>query len=323
MTNNNTPLVSVVMSVFNAEKYLREAVESILNQTYKNFEFIIIEDCSTDNSLSIIDDFSKKDNRIKLIKKNENKKMKGFIENLNIGLKEAKGKYIARMDADDISFPERFEKQVNFLENNPDVFIVGSAINFIDENRIFSRKLEALEHDNEIKNRMPTAISMYHPVIMFRNNGITHYREKIYYCEDYDLYLRLMTEGKKFYNFTFPLLNYRILKNSISRGDGAILKTFFVEKVKQFYDERRKSKKDSYDFFDPENLRSILDKEKKHNREDLIFAMKSSLKYDYKDTFLNLYQIYKSNFKCNFQVLFYKFLSYCPALIRKLFFKLF
>ena len=112
------PLISVVMSVYNAETYLSHAIESVLNQTYDNFEFIIIEDCSTDNSKEILQNYAIVDSRIKIIYKEKNKGTLGFIENLNFGIENARGKYIARMDADDICHRERFEKQVSFLENN-------------------------------------------------------------------------------------------------------------------------------------------------------------------------------------------------------------
>ena len=133
----NLPLVSVIMSVYNGEKYLVQAIDSILNQTYQNFEFIIIEDCSTDNSLDILEEYAKKDSRIKIIKKEKNIGIKGFIENLNLGISIAKGKYIARMDQDDVSLPERFQKQVDFLEKNSDFTIchhrVKLNINGIEE----------------------------------------------------------------------------------------------------------------------------------------------------------------------------------------------
>ena len=104
-------LISVVMSNYNTEEsYLRASIESILNQTYENFEFIIVDDCSTDNSIDVIESYS--DKRIKLIKNKENM---GLTKSLNVAIKEAKGEFIARMDADDISLPQRFEKQVEFL----------------------------------------------------------------------------------------------------------------------------------------------------------------------------------------------------------------
>lgn len=105
-------MISVVMSVYNAEKYLPEAIESILHQTYSNFEFIIINDCSNDRSLSIIKEYSLKDNRIVLINNSANL---GLTKNLNKAISVAKYEFIARMDADDVSLPDRFERQMNFL----------------------------------------------------------------------------------------------------------------------------------------------------------------------------------------------------------------
>src|SRR6187397_2012165 len=104
------PLVTVLMSVYNAEKYLREAIDSILNQTYRNFEFIIINDASTDGSEAIINSY--KDERIRLISNSQNLRL---TASLNKGIDLAKGKYIARMDADDASLPERLQKQVTFM----------------------------------------------------------------------------------------------------------------------------------------------------------------------------------------------------------------
>ena len=117
-----SPLISVLMPVYNSEKYVAEAIESILCQTYKDFEFIIINDASTDSSLKIIAKYAKQDKRIKLI---NNKKNVKISASLNKGLSIAKGKYIARMDSDDISLPSRFELQTKFLADNPAVGIVG------------------------------------------------------------------------------------------------------------------------------------------------------------------------------------------------------
>ena len=201
------PHLSVVMSVYNGEKYLNEAIDSILSQTYENFEFIIIEDCSTDKSLKILKEFKEKDNRIKIIQKEKNEGPKGFIKNLNLGLNMAQGKYVARMDADDISLPERFQKQVIFLENNPEISMVGAQIDFINEkNEIIGEKIGALEHE-EIVNKITSQIQLFHPVIMFRKDQNIQYREKFIYCEDYDLYLNLITQGKKLANINEKLLH--------------------------------------------------------------------------------------------------------------------
>ena len=123
-------IVSVVMSVYNSEKYLPEAIESILNQTYTNFEFIIINDGSTDNSLRIIKEYANKDKRIIVISR-ENK---GLIFSLNEGIEVSKGKYIIRMDADDISLPNRLKIQLDFMEKNKDIAICGTVAITFDEN---------------------------------------------------------------------------------------------------------------------------------------------------------------------------------------------
>ena len=124
------PLISVIMPCYNREKYIVEAIESILNQTYTNFEFIIIDDCSTDNTFEIVKEYAKKDNRILALKKDKNY---CYVHSLNKGIEIAKGKYIARMDDDDISLPERFEKQVEFLEKNEDIIALGTFIEIFSD----------------------------------------------------------------------------------------------------------------------------------------------------------------------------------------------
>lgn len=278
------PAISVIMSVYNGEKHLAEAVDSILNQTFEDFEFIIIEDASTDQTPEILKNYGKQDHRIKIITKEENRGNKGFIENLNIGLRAAQGKYIARMDADDISAPERFEKQVEFLENNEDVFMVGSDIQHINEDGKKLRLMKSYLSNENIRTEMIKNISMFHPVILFRNNHKTCYREKMLYCEDYDLYFRLMGEDYKFANITEPLLQYRILENSISRKDQKIIRWLFVEKARTFYLERKETGSDSYDKFEPHHFLNILNFDYHSNIQDLLYAAKTSLKYqNYED----------------------------------------
>ena len=125
------PIISVVMPVYNGDKYLQEAIESILNQTEGDFEFIIINDGSTDDSPALIDKYRELDSRIKVITQ-ENK---GLISSLNTGIDEAKGKYIARMDADDVSLPERFRTQLEYMEKNSKIGACGSWAKVFDEGR--------------------------------------------------------------------------------------------------------------------------------------------------------------------------------------------
>lgn len=277
MTENKK--ISVIMSVFNAEKYLSAAVESILNQTYSDFEFIIIEDASTDRSLEILEAYANKDSRIFLIKNKINKASEGFIKNLNLGLKHAKGAYIARMDADDISDLTRFQKQIQFLEENKEVFIVGSAVQFIGETGENIKLLSAHKRNEDIQKNMCKNISMYHPVVFWRNNGKIFYREKMLACEDYDLYFRMMTDGYKFANINETLLQYRILTDSISRKNSKLIRWIFVEKTRQFFNERKKTGKDSYDSFKHKDYLNILVPNFKNKSEDLLFSAKVALKY--------------------------------------------
>lgn len=277
------PLISVIMSAYNAEKYIQEAVESILQQTYKNIELIIFDDCSQDKTAEILFFLAQKDARIKIITRNENHGLKGFIKNLNDGIEIANGKYIARMDADDYSMPDRFEKQVHFLESHPEISMIGAQINLIDEkNEFIKEKKGALTHE-EIVKRIPLQIQLFHPVIMFRNHENIKYREKFLYCEDYDLYLNLITQGKKLANLKDTLLKYRVLNQSISRKDSTFVKKLMVEKALDFYNQRCKTGNDAYETFNPDEILEIMNKGFKNKPEVLFFAMKTAIKLNNKE----------------------------------------
>lgn len=277
------PLISVIMSAYNAEKYIQEAVESILQQTYKNIELIIFDDCSQDKTAEILFFLAQKDARIKIITRNENHGLKGFIKNLNDGIEIANGKYIARMDADDYSMPDRFEKQVHFLESHPEISMIGAQINLIDEkNEFIKEKKGALTHE-EIVKRIPLQIQLFHPVIMFRNHENIKYREKFLYCEDYDLYLNLITQGKKLANLKDTLLKYRVLNQSISRKDSTFVKKLMVEKALDFYNQRYKTGNDAYETFNPDEILEIMNKGFKNKPEVLFFAMKTAIKLNNKE----------------------------------------
>ena len=127
--NKQAPKITVLMSVYNGERYLRESVDSILNQTYTDFEFIIIDDGSTDSTQSIIDEYAAKDKRIITMQNNQRIHL---TKSLNLGLKKARGIYIARQDADDISLPERLKTQIEYMEKNSEVGILGTSAEYID-----------------------------------------------------------------------------------------------------------------------------------------------------------------------------------------------
>lgn len=205
--------ISVLMPVYNTdESFLRESIESILNQTLENFEFIIINDGSTTNAEDII--LSYKDPRINYVV-NENNL--GLIKTLNKGLGLANGEYIARMDADDISLSDRLEKQLSFMESNPDVDILGTWFKCFPRNRIIKTPV----NDKDIKQFLLVNSNILgHPTIMFRNSTVKKlnilYDEKAECVEDYALWLSLI-DKVKFACIPEILLNYRLNKHGICK----------------------------------------------------------------------------------------------------------
>lgn len=206
-------LVSVIMAVHNSEKFLEESIESILNQSFKNFEFIIIDDVSTDSSLKIISKYKKRDNRIIFLK---NKKNMGPAGTRNRGLKKARGKYISILDSDDLSHSKRLEKQFNYLERHPQIFLVGSSAIFIDENGDKIRKFRKYENSEILSWRLPKSCSIVHSSIMFRNGQKMFYNEEYKYAQDYAFYLEALSQNKKLINLSDFLIKYRVSKKSIS-----------------------------------------------------------------------------------------------------------
>jgi glycosyltransferase involved in cell wall biosynthesis len=206
----NSPLVSVVLPVYNCESYIKQAVESILKQTYTSFELLIIDDASTDKTVSIIKKYN--DNRICLIEKPRNS---GYTNSLNLGLKMAKGKYIARMDGDDISTWDRFAKQVTFLEVNEDVILCGSWFRVIGTGKV----IQLPEDGDAIKLHLLRGNCIAHPSVMIRKKTLNDlslvYDVKREPAEDYDLWTRLALKGK-LHNLQEVLLDYRIHGNQVS-----------------------------------------------------------------------------------------------------------
>lgn len=163
------PPISVIMPVYNAEKFLDESIESILNQTFKDFEFIIIDDGSTDNSLKIIRKYKKKDKRIKVL---INKKNQGIAETRNKGLRIAKGKYIVTFDADDISLQKRLQIQYYFLERNQNIFLVGGSAIIIDENGRDFGVFKKFNNPEKIRKKLLKSNPIINSSVMFRNKKI-------------------------------------------------------------------------------------------------------------------------------------------------------
>ncbi|UJH92513.1 glycosyltransferase [Antarcticibacterium sp. 1MA-6-2] len=207
----STPLLTVLMPVFNAEKYIAASVESVLNQSYEDFEFLIIDDASTDQTVSIIKSYS--DARIKLIEKRKNT---GYTNSLNTGLKIAQGKYVGRMDSDDISLPNRFAKQISFLESNPEVIVCGTQHEIMGKNNAVSLPTK----NAEIRLALLWGNCLVHSSVMIRKDALI--QSSVYYdalkepSEDYDLWVRLLPIGH-LYNIPEVLVSYRIHYASVSR----------------------------------------------------------------------------------------------------------
>jgi|GEM_PF-5229350 len=197
------PAISVILPVYNGEKYLREAVSSILNQTFNDFEFIIVNDASSDNSHTIIQSYS--DDRIIYLQNSENQ---GLVGALNRGIRHATGKYIARMDQDDISMPNRLKLQYEFLEKNYDHVIVGTYASILGTNSLIHYPCL----DKDIRAGLVFAPNFIHPTVMIRGSIFFYnnlsYEEKYKHAEDYGLWINLASFGKMA-NLPISLLSYR------------------------------------------------------------------------------------------------------------------
>jgi len=211
------PLVSVVMPVYNAERFVAQAAESILVQTYPNFEFLIVDDGSTDRSLLILERYAAQDTRIRL----RSGPNAGYVHRLNEMLDEARGDFVARMDADDIALPERLERQVAFLLANPDHAAVGSQILVIDSDGdplCVWCKQQTHEEIDALLLSGPNVTAIGHPAVMYHREVVLaagKYRVDCRPAEDVDLFLRLAEDGGRLANLPLVLLNYRMHLGSV------------------------------------------------------------------------------------------------------------
>lgn len=220
MQNTNTPLVSVIIPAFNEPpEIIHKAIDSIVHQSYDNIEIHVFDDSTNQNTKDAIDHFSdcpnyhvhRCDTRF------------GFVHSLNVGLEVSQGDYIVRMDSDDISYPDRIQKQVSFLEKNPEVDILGGALTLIDqEGKPLSRRnypAGMFLLSIYAAFRCPLA----HPTVMMRRSIVEEgfrYNESLTKAEDLDLWLRLFLSGHKMANMKDCLIQYRVTDNFLEkRGD--------------------------------------------------------------------------------------------------------
>lgn len=226
-------MVTVLMPVYNAAPYLREAVDSVLNQSYRDFEFLIINDGSTDESRAILESYS--DPRIKLIHQDN----LGLISTLNKGLQLAKGEWIARFDADDICYPDRLEQQLNFLQQHPDHILVGSDADYMDKdgNYLFLFAIKGYS-DEEIRRNKFLSCPVIHSSAMYKKEAVLKaggYDKGALTFEDHMLWRKLGDLGKMA-NIPKPLIKVRFNPESVTidenwRGEEFIaLKRKIIEK---------------------------------------------------------------------------------------------
>lgn len=220
------PKISCIMPVYNTAKYLEECIDSILNQTFTDFEFIISDDGSTDESKEIIKKYAEKDNRIIFL---DNKINRWIVDNLNDCLDIAKWEYIAIMESDDVSMPERFEKQVDFFRKNPDFWIISTNWFIINEQSIITKTINLpttyLENMQLVQNLIHPFCT---PAIMIRSSILAQYYSKFKndFFQDIDLSLTLWLSGVKLNNLKDRLIKYRIHSTN-----GSKTKRFFLWKA--------------------------------------------------------------------------------------------
>lgn len=220
------PLVSIVLPVYNAGDFLVEAILSVINQTYKNWELICVDDASIDNSLSILQEFALHDQRIKIY---SNPRNLGVALTSNFAISKTKGKFLSRMDADDVMFPNKIEKQVKFLLKNPGVVIVGGQCQLINRERELIGKKTFPTRNNDLYKMAFRSMPIQQPTMMINlkllPKNFSWYVDRFKPADDLDLFFRLFNYGL-FANLPDIVLKYRVHKNNISLKNPK--RTFFL-----------------------------------------------------------------------------------------------
>ncbi len=265
-----TPLISVILPCFNVERFLDEALDSIVSQTYRDLEIICIDDGSSDSTLEILKKYADRDKRIVLV---ENGKNLGLIDTLNKGVLLAKGEFIARMDADDISLKNRFAKQLDFMMNNSNVDIMSGSFARIDESGKILKNQESIcisPIGCEFASFFFTPInhpSMFCKAIVLKENPYVKTGQSLH-CEDYELWSRLIRRSYFFSNLKQPISNIRVNSQSVSRKFEAIQVENFVTLVNEHYI------KSGYPIVNRNVIRILCLSINRHcNSKDLIEAM--------------------------------------------------
>ena len=209
----NNPLVSVLVATYNSQDFIKETLDSLLKQTYKNIEIVVCDDASSDNTLSIVKRYLEKDKRIRII---ENEKNLGISLNMNNGIRQCRGEYIAILDADDWAYPYRIEEQVKIMETDRDIVLCSGYMHICDEDLEIQTLREYPLEDKDIRKAIVRYNPISHPASMWRRSAMLKtslYNERFPINRDYDLLVRISEFGK-YKNIPKPLIKYRVRKES-------------------------------------------------------------------------------------------------------------
>jgi glycosyltransferase involved in cell wall biosynthesis len=211
---DSIPAISILMPLYRSQKYLKESIDSIINQTYGDFELLIIVDDATEETVSILSDYKKTDSRIKIFYNDHI----GLINSLNLGIGQARGKYIARMDSDDICFPARLERQYRYMEEHREIGILGTSFAIIDGNGVTTGVFHPIANPGLIKWRLTYDNCLTHSSVMIRGSILKEtgcYRLDAKYAEDYDLWVRA-SRLTDIANHRDVLMKYRVHDENVS-----------------------------------------------------------------------------------------------------------
>lgn len=233
--NKTLPLVSVILPAYNAESTILDAIDSILSQTYHNFELIVIDDGSTDSTKNTILGYN--DSRIRFYSNEVNI---GLIATLNRGINLSKGKYIARMDADDISLPDRLSIQLEYMESHPEVIVCGTLIKLFGCHRGRLSQIKFKKYSKDIKDALIIQCGFAHPTVMMRRSILVQnnikYNPQYINSEDYKLWIDLSAYGE-FHNIPVKLLKYRISKAQISSRGSKLQKENSLKCQNEYFEK--------------------------------------------------------------------------------------
>ena len=248
------PKLSVIMTVRNSEDTLAKTMDSILGQTFKDFEFIIVNDASEDKTGDLLKQYGERDSRVKVI---TNAKWLERCMSRNLAIDQSEGEYIAVTDADDISFPTRFAKQVVYLDQHSDCYLVGARAEIVDKQGRKIGESFGLGYDADISELLVEENRLVHSSVMYRNSKEIRYREKFKYAQDYDLFLQILQADKKIHLLDEILVQFSEKKDLVF-NEYKVQQAYFAELAKYLYKEEKENMKDRYDEVDVGNLEQYV-----------------------------------------------------------------